>query len=370
MKAVPLHSAVKVLYVSKVEFRKLTIYGIELWNGERYVWRHVSMLTLGIFVSTKCFPQACQTVDDDDDDLDDRKECVKVLHAMVREANRLKLSFPEVSELLETHRSVEAWIDRANIAIRSRISLTEIKALIKRGQAMPVDLSDFMEKLRARESLAEEWINRFEEVVPRPAQTSSGTETNESEEGLLRWMRGMRAALTNGNYSVLHDLASEGNRIPVEVDIVKLLQLELDAKSWTTKAKKWIPCLSDEENTTCKRGKLEDLREHMEKAAQIREKLDLSASAKGAWALDGEVEIRAIVQAADEWLLRVRRGGQFGYLMYLQVLIVRLFHSTNHTWTGTIAVLKGVLASLWKSYGPLWTKGTQFRLTSGVGSGK
>ena len=70
------------------------------------------------------------------------KESVKFLGAMVRDANRLKLVFPEVSELLETHRSVETWIDRASIAVRSRISLTEIKALLESGGDMPVDLSD------------------------------------------------------------------------------------------------------------------------------------------------------------------------------------------------------------------------------------
>lgn len=246
----------------------------------------------------------------DEDDLDDKKECVKYLLAMVREANRLKLSFPEVAELLETHQEVEAWIDRANIAIRSRISLTEIKSLIKRGHEMPVDLVDFMEKLRGREGLAEAWIHRFEKVVPRPGEFQADT-SNELDMGLLRWMQGMRGALLNGKYPVLHDLASEGSRIPVEVDLVKLLQLELDAKSWATKAKKWIPNLSMAENPQSKRGKLEDLREHIGKAAQIREKLDLSASAKEAWTLDGEVAIRSIVRAADEWFLKVGPVARF-----------------------------------------------------------
>jgi PLU-1-like protein len=262
------------------------------------------------------------------------------MQAMVREANRLKLSFPEVSDLLETHRSVEAWIDRANIAIRSRISLTEIKTLIQKGQEMPVDLSDFMEKLRARESLAEEWIQRFEEVVPRPNQTS--TDNNiEPDTILLRWMQGMRAALNNGKYAVLHDIASEGNRIPVEVDIVKLLQLELDAKSWASKAKKWTPSPSDAENSSSKRGKLEDLRDHIEKAAQLREKLDLSASAKANWTLDGEDEIRAIVKSADEWFQKVRV-----FRDTLDAIFILSSHnlfslsSISRTWTGIIVDLK------------------------------
>lgn len=247
--------------------------------------------------------KGCST--DNEDNLDDKKECVKVLHAMVREANRLKLSFPEVAELRETHRSVEAWIDRANIAIRSRISLTEIKDLIERGESMPVDLSDSMEKLRARENLAEEWIKQFEEIVPRPDTLPSGT-CDESDESLLLWMRGMRNALNNGKYAHLHDIASEGSRIPVEVDIVKLLQLELDAKNWTTKAKKWVPSLVEGDSSTCKKAKLDDLREHLGKAVVLKDRLDLSAAAKETWTLDGEAEIRAIVQAADDWFAKYK----------------------------------------------------------------
>lgn len=245
--------------------------------------------------------KGCST--DNEDDLDDKKECFKFLNAMVREASRLKLSFPEVAELRETHRSVEAWIDRANIAIRSRISLTEIKDLIERGESMPVDLSDSMEKLRARENLAEEWIKQFEEIVPRP-NTQNDT-SDESDESLLLWMRGMRNALNDGKYAHLHDIASEGSRIPVEVDVVKLLQLELDAKNWTTKAKKWVPSLA-EDSSACKKAKLEDLREHLGKVVVLKDRLDLSASAKETWTLDGEAEIRAIVQAADDWFAKYK----------------------------------------------------------------
>ena len=151
--------------------------------------------------------------------MEDKKESTKFLAAMVRDANRLKLSFPEVAELIELHRSVEEWIDRANIAIRSRISLTEIKTLIETGEDLPVDLSDCMDKLGARVSLAEEWVDRFKEIVPCPESSDAAGQG----KIMLLWMGEMRKALLDGNLTELHDLASEGSSIPVEVDCVKLL---------------------------------------------------------------------------------------------------------------------------------------------------
>jgi hypothetical protein len=217
------------------------------------------------------------------------KNTIKAVTSLVRDASRLKLIFPEVSRLLEFHREQENWVDRSNIAIRSRISLTEVKSLIKRGEEMPLDLSDHLDKLKSRVGSAEEWNEHLEEVCPCP-KSSDGT------QDMLAWMKAMRQALYDGKQAELHELASEGSRIPVEVDAVKLLQVELDAKNWTQKAKKWIPIDGDS-----KRGKLDDLREHSEKAVALRDKLTLSEEEKDAWLLEGEAELDSIVEAADKW---------------------------------------------------------------------
>jgi len=245
-----------------------------------------------------------QSCDQDEEDLEDKKESVKFLLAMVRDAYRLKLIFPEVSELLETHKSVETWIDRASIAIRSRIALTEIKTLLETGDDLPVDLSDYIEKLRARASQAEEWIEHFSEEVPCPVPLPMA-DTAPAQNTLLRWMARMRDSLVEGKHSDLHVFASEGSRIPVDIDIVKLLQVELDGRNWTMKARKWIPSLS-ENAAKCKQGKLEELRDHLEKASGLRDKLVLPPDVRNEWVLEGEKEIFSIVQAADDWFEKVR----------------------------------------------------------------
>ena len=223
------------------------------------------------------------------------QESTKFLAALVRELSRLRLAFPEGNYTLVFHREVESWIDRANVAIRSRISLHEIKKLLERALQMPLNLSEYTEKLQARVDMAEDWLERF--------KLELSCDEN-AEMGNLEWMRQVRQVLADGVNPQLHELASEGSRMPVECDLVKIMQLEMDARSWSAKARKWIPTPSEENDSTSRRGKLDDLEEHVAKAASLRERLCLPDDEKDKWILDGEEELKAIVDEAHEWFDR------------------------------------------------------------------
>eukprot|EP00980_Cylindrotheca_fusiformis_P010998 scaffold2526_cov131-Cylindrotheca_fusiformis.AAC.14 len=223
-------------------------------------------------------------------DCTEGKKCTpRTVAALARDAKRLNFVFPVSREFLKFHGGVEVWIDRANIAIRSKISLAEIKTLIRQGESLPLDMIEYLEKLRTRVSAADRWLGRLAHIVRCPNTASDNID-------MLQWSKHMRAALYGGNQSCLHELASDGNRIPVDVDAVKLLQVELDAKNWSSKAQKWLPGKEDS-----KKGKLVDIREHVERAQCLRERLPLSLADKSLWVLDGEAELVSIVSAADAW---------------------------------------------------------------------
>jgi len=213
----------------------------------------------------------------------------KTLSGFVKEAKRIKLSSPEVLDVFEFHRLAEEWIDRANIAIRSKISLDEIKILIQRGEEMKLDLSDYIEKLRTRVRIADDWLCALNEILP----------SKDGNTRLQVWQN-MESSLQNKNYNGLHELSSEGNRIPVDVVAVKLLQLALDSKNWTSKAQKWLPS-----NANSKKGKLCDLREHLDKVESLRAKLPLSETERKNWKPVGEEELSAIITTADSWIEKV-----------------------------------------------------------------
>ncbi|KAL7558921.1 hypothetical protein ACA910_015498 [Epithemia clementina (nom. ined.)] len=224
-------------------------------------------------------------------------ENMKFLAALVREISRLKLKFPAACSVLELSEVVEAWVERANIAIRSRISLTEIKSLIRRGLDIPIELTEHLDKLKARESKAQEWLDRLSEYV-----------AVSDPEGMapLEWMRVVRSKICEGGNAVnlIHELACEGNRIPVEMDCVKLLQIELDARNWSVKARSWIPDGPDDDG--CKKGKLEDIREHLEKATCLRNRLVLTPEEKDEWVLDAEPELKDVISQVDQWFEQYR----------------------------------------------------------------
>jgi len=252
------------------------------------------------------------------------KESLKFVSSVVRDITRLKLVFPETVSMLEFHRLQESWVDRATIAIRSRISLQEIKSLIQTGQDLPVDVSDYLEKLLSRVSVAEDWLERFQKAVPPPPSKSHNKDATQSTKDKdnsvddnysgnlrnispLQWMERIRQELnTTEGRSELHYLANEGIRIPVDVDFVKLLQVEMDARNWTAKVKKWLPTCNtaaDNNSGNNKKGKLEDLREYQSKGVALREMLVLlSEEERKAWVLEGESELSEIVDAADDWL--------------------------------------------------------------------
>ena len=216
---------------------------------------------------------------------------IRTVSGFVKEAKRIKLFSPEVFEIFEYHRLAEEWIDRANIAIRSKISLNELKNLILRGEEMTLDLSEYIDKLKTRVRIADDWLEALDEIVPFQINECTNLEV---------WHT-LETSLQNGNHSGLHDLSSEGNRIPVDVIAVKLLQLALDAQNWTTKALKWIP-----DNADSKKGKLCDLREHLVKVTSFRDKLPLSEIERKGWRPAGECELSAIIVTADSWAEKVR----------------------------------------------------------------
>ena len=216
---------------------------------------------------------------------------IKTVSGFLREAKRVKLFFPEMLFVLECNRLAEEWIDRANVAIRSKISLNEIKSLIKRGEEISLDLSEYIDKLNTRVRIADDWLQALDEIVPFKDNGSDRQQIWQS----------LQMCLQNGNYSRLHELSSEGNRIPVDIVAVKLLQIAIDAKNWSTKALKWTP-----KNGDGKRGKLGDLREHLTKISSLREKLPLPESERRMWKPAGENELTCIIVDADSWIAKVR----------------------------------------------------------------
>mmetsp|Transcript_11570 Transcript_11570/g.21629 ORF Transcript_11570/g.21629 Transcript_11570/m.21629 type:complete len:2140 (-) Transcript_11570:138-6557(-) len=228
------------------------------------------------------------------------KDSVKNIGSMIKEANKINLSFPELSLLSKVHKDAEEWMDRANVALRSKISLKELESLVKKGEQMPLGLTGALDKLQSRYKEACEWISDLKEAVPCPIEDISASGCDVDADGRAEWFSRMRNTLDFGDekkVSVLLELSCEGSRLPVDSALFHLLQIAVDARNWSLKAKKWIPTSDGH----FKKGKIEDLQDHLENAEVICEQASELTDGKADCRLQYLNELQSIVDNAEQW---------------------------------------------------------------------
>jgi hypothetical protein len=226
---------------------------------------------------------------------------LKFISGLIKEANKIDLMFPEILTLTGVHKKAEEWMDRASIAVRTTISFQELESLVSMGEELPLNVSDLLEKLQVRMKQAQEWMDRVNTVVAE-------------HEDRFVWLKRIRSALNDQNDNAkLVSLVSDGSRIPVDMDCMKLLQIEIDARNWTMKCMPWIPNRSeDSDEKAFRRGKIEDVEDHLERAELLRERLWFGTDdEKSEWILEGEKELSEIVEMAESWFDKVGSLNQY-----------------------------------------------------------
>ena len=216
---------------------------------------------------------------------------------MIKEANEINLAFPELSVLSKVHKDAEDWVDRASVAMRSKISVHELKKLVVMGQKLPLGLTATLDKLTTRYEQACTWIARLKIEVPSPFENVDSTGSNLDVNHLYSWLESMLDSLKDENeekVDELMNLAVEGSRLSVDIDLLQLLQIAIDSKNWSTKAENWLPGAG-------KKGKIDDLIEHVDHAQKIAERVQTITNGEKEWSLKYEKEINEIVQKAGLW---------------------------------------------------------------------
>ena len=225
---------------------------------------------------------------------------IKFISTLIKQANKIDLAFPELFTLTGVHKKAEEWMDRASIAVRTTISFEELESLVSIGKSLPLNVSDVLEKLQNRLKQAQEWMMRLEEIVPK-------------SEDYLMCLRRFRNALEDDEKNAyLLSLLSEGSRIPVTMECSMLLQIEIDARHWTVKAKLWIPQNFNkpgEVGAPQKRGKIDDVKDHLHRASSLRDRIWFGETEKSEWVLDGESQLAQMIKMAESWFKKVRYFG-------------------------------------------------------------
>eukprot|EP00957_Ditylum_brightwellii_P154202 11735137-Ditylum_brightwellii.AAC.1 len=106
---------------------------------------------------------------------------------------------------------------------------------------MPLNLSDILKKLQSQLHMMHDWVARVQKVVPNPiVRIDDEKEEANSNGGAIdvhrEWLGRMRAVLgckDEDVTGVLIELVTEGSRIPVEMDCLRLLQIKNGSRNWT-----------------------------------------------------------------------------------------------------------------------------------------
>jgi hypothetical protein len=227
-------------------------------------------------------------------------ESVKYLASMIKDANKINLGFPELSLLSKVHKNAEEWIDRANVALRSKISLAELQDLVHLGDKLPLGVTTTLDKLRSRLNSAIEWIADLKEVVPCPLESLSDCGTELDIRHKAEWFMKMWDILRkekDDDATSLKELSTTGARLPVDVEFVHLLQTAIDGRNWSLKARRWVPSSGDQ----YRRGKIDDLMDHLEFSKTIVAKFNKLTDNLVEWKLDYSDELQEIVDKAEIW---------------------------------------------------------------------
>ena len=231
----------------------------------------------------------------------EKKETVKFISALVREANKIGLMFPEVYMLNTLHQKAEDWTEHATRAIRYRVSLVELEQVIEKGEKLPLNVADQLEKLRAKTEGAHEWIREFQAKVPCPFIPKMDDSTKMVPDKIT-WLERIRSMLNNedkDDFRGLLNLAVDGSRVPVDMEVLRLLNLEMEARNWSLEAKRLL-------STTGRSAKIDEFYTHVAKGGPIRDKAPKSEVPDRVWSLQYEDELKATVKTADEWYDKVR----------------------------------------------------------------
>lgn len=225
---------------------------------------------------------------------------------MIKEANQINLGFPELSVLSKVHRDAEEWVDRASVALRSKIPFSELESLVEMGQKLPLGLTATLEKLTERYESACEWIDQLKEEIPCPTDNQDDSCTVLDGNTRAKWLGKMLRYIENDDdkerINVVIDLADEGTRLPVDINVLQLLQTAIDSRNWSIKAKKWLPRSGEQ----YKRGKIEELEDHLDEAGVIINNAKMLTDGKCVWELDFKADISEIVLKAEKWFEKVR----------------------------------------------------------------
>ena len=282
--------------------------------------------------------------------LEGKKPDLKVVEELVEQVESVGIQTDELAIVKDALNSTHKWIQRvedlttqsknsSNVentkqekgSSSSRKTLKTFSALLQESKHLPIDVSMFSSKLAKALSDATTWVKKFKDALPKQNKTRGGEglrkakldtlttlldeagdflmmDNNNKNKGVVEdikelvetaqeWMEDAKKAIGDKTTteSELRSLYVEGNDIPVEMNLLKLVETEIKRRDWTSRANAYI---SNEPFQ-----KLPVLKELLREIPAIRALLPEDVVAED-YRIAKERDIKLLVEHASKWMIR------------------------------------------------------------------
>jgi len=239
--------------------------------------------------------------DNEECNVDDKNIDLKNVVSWVNEMNRIGLYFPEVNRLITIRNSAEIWMEKVAAVNRTDAHLSDIETLICEGIEMPINVSDFLTGLEEKAEKARQWLDEFRACFPDSIAIKDESKLSPPEYLEIMSMIRHELGKSNERRNEILGLKLSGAVVPLKMDLMEVLTMEVEAYKWSAEAEKM---LFDSES---KKIGLTYAREHIKNATVLRGMLPFDFRGKKNWFLRCEKKLMDILLLADRWLERYRQ---------------------------------------------------------------
>ncbi|GMH92547.1 hypothetical protein TrVE_jg14091 [Triparma verrucosa] len=211
---------------------------------------------------------------------------LRAAQVLLRDAHRTNIDFPALAILTNEVSTGETWNEDAVKAHRNRVPLSRVSDLARIGSNLHINSDEMLEKIKAKISTSEEWIERI--------YVALGFSNSERPTYLeaMKKIRIMYETPGSDESRSLERFNIDGAKLPTIVDEHLLLVAELKARGWSSDAQTLLSS-----NPTV--SALDDM---IQESNELRDSLPLPEGGLQKWQIRLEPELKALANQAEAWL--------------------------------------------------------------------
>jgi hypothetical protein len=211
---------------------------------------------------------------------------LRTAQALLKEGQKTNIEFPELKLLEEEVNKGDEWHDKAIKAIRTKVTLEELKELVLEKKSLVIQFEEIEKKLLDKLHCANEFIDLLENTIVVDKDCNNW-------ERLLIYKQYYNKS--DEQRQTLENLFSDGVKVPVIIPLHVLVGAAIQTYEWKIKSQSALT-----KNNGLPLPAL--LKRLLDKASSIKKDLPLTEEQLNNWKLPNEDQVKAVIATCDNWL--------------------------------------------------------------------